>query len=233
MRCSRALIAAISRLTASSPTRASMTSAYLASGSPVELQRLHRQLGHERLRPLVRRRFPQLGGPLPRAAAAGRRAAARRDQPEHRAVHGRGERLRAEGVELGPAQRGPLHGELQRLPLHPDNGIAQVVGLAAGPPAGPPARPPPFVPNVRAARPGPPACGPGRPAAPGPGVARVRPHPGQHEPLVHHAEPAVQVDRVPGAQPLVLDPGHDRRGLVQRGELPFGGVQVVPGRARP
>ena len=56
----------------------------------------------------------------------------------------------------------------------------------------------------------------------------MRPDPGQHEPLVHQAEPAVQVDRVPGAQALVLDLGHDRGRLVQRRELTFRRVQVVP-----
>ena len=51
--------------------------------------------------------------------------------------------------------------------------------------------------------------------------------PGQDELFVEQAEPTIEVYRVPGAQPLVLDPAHDRRGLVERGELAFRGVQVV------
>src|ERR1019366_2742490 len=103
----------------------------------IDLKPFHGQRGHERLGPLVRRLVPQPGGPFPRAAAAGRGAAAGGDQREHGAVHGRGERVRAERVELGPAQRRPLDRELQRLALHLDHRITQVVGpggLAAWPP---------------------------------------------------------------------------------------------------
>src|SRR5262249_27658288 len=88
------------------------------------------ELGDERLGPLVGRRLAQAGDPLPGAAAAASRAAARRDQLVHRAMHRHREGIQAERVELGPAQGRPLYRELERLALHVDDGIGQVVGLA-------------------------------------------------------------------------------------------------------
>ncbi len=57
-----------------------------------------------------------------------------------------------------------------------------------------------------------------------PGMPR---DPLEHELLVHQAQPAVQVHRVPLAEPDVLDPGNDGSRVVKRGELPLGRVQVV------
>ena len=55
----------------------------------------------------------------------------------------------------------------------------------------------------------------------------MRADPGEHEGLIHHAEPPVQVDRVQLAQPAVLDLGHDRRGRVQRGQPALRGFHVM------
>src|SRR6516164_8197823 len=104
MRCSRALTEVISRLTASSPTLASRTSAYFASGSPWW-------------------RSGSTASCVMNACARSLGAASR-DQREHRAVDGHGEGVRAERVELGPAQGGPLDRELERLAFHPDGRIA-------------------------------------------------------------------------------------------------------------
>src|SRR5580698_10584122 len=93
---------------------------------PRDLQRLHRQPGHESLGSLVGRLLPQPRHPVPRAARA-RCPAAPRDQREHRAVDRRGKCLRAQRVELGPAQGRPLHGQLQGLPLHPHHGVILVI----------------------------------------------------------------------------------------------------------
>ena len=49
------------------------------------------------------------------------------DEAEHRRMHRGGERIGAERVEGRPAERWPLHGELQRLALQLDHGIPCVV----------------------------------------------------------------------------------------------------------
>src|SRR6266700_2393061 len=205
MRCSRALTEVISRLTASWPTWASSASAYFSSGSLI-------------------RHSGSTASAVTNACARSFGACSR-----SRAVHCRGLPPPLvvpphSAISVNTARcTGALHGELERLALHHDDRVTLVVRRAAVTPSvaiGPeragllaPAR----LPAVLAG-----------PAADRAGVPGVRADPGQHEPLVHQAEPAVQVDRVPGAQPLVLDLGHDRGRLVQRYELPFRGVQVVP-----
>src|SRR6185369_17917259 len=139
------------------------------------------------------------------AAAAGR-AAARRDQREHRLVYRGGERVGAERVELGPAQRRALDRQLERLALRHDDRVTQVVGRAGVAPR-PAVAPPVSIGTERAWLPAPALLTAvlARPPTRRAGIPGVRPDPGQHEPLVHQAQPAVQVDRVPGAQALVLD----------------------------
>ncbi|GAA2882497.1 hypothetical protein GCM10020220_085970 [Nonomuraea rubra] len=53
------------------------------------------------------------------------------------------------------------------------------------------------------------------------------------EPLVHEAEPPVEVDGVALAQAGVLDAGHDRRRGVERGDLALVAAQVVAGDRAP
>src|SRR5207253_821009 len=78
-------------------------------------------------------------------------------------------------------------------------------------------------PAVRLARP---AVRLARPAAVRLAPAMIA-DPGQHEALVHHAQPPVQADRVPLPESLVLDPRHDRRGGVERGQPSLDRLQVV------
>ena len=54
--------------------------------------------------------------------------------------------------------------------------------------------------------------------------------PVEHEALVHHAEPPVQLHRVQLTQPPVLDPADDRSGGVQRRQLSLRRLQVVVGK---
>ena len=162
-------------------------------------------------------------------------------------MRGHGERLGAERVELGAAQPGPLYRELQRLPLDLHHRVRRVIaGLAAGRRRAPAAarRCAPAARLRLVRRPVGPGAAPRRRARPrripprrtpaaaliARDAAPVLPDPGQHEALVHQAEPAVQVDGVAGPQPGVLDPGHDRGRLVQRGDLAFGRVQIVVGQ---
>src|SRR5690606_5894064 len=92
---------------------------------PVNLDRLHRQLGEESPLRFVTGRLPQLSGPE-RRVLDGLGAARFLDEVKHVAVLLHGEHVSVQVVETG-AEQGVLHREFEgeTLPLH--HGVAQVV----------------------------------------------------------------------------------------------------------
>src|ERR1022692_2563976 len=96
--------------------------------SPWRAQQFHGELGDEAAGPVIGRGGTEPLRPFPAAARCASTAASG-DQLEHGSVHRRDEGGSPERIEDRPAERGPLHAELERLPLHLDHGIARIVTL--------------------------------------------------------------------------------------------------------